>query len=284
MDFLNKLSLISILTGFVLTAGYLNAEEKVITEKYPDGKLKSEITYKGEVLHGPLKTYFKNGKLKEEGSYSDGRKNGTWKTYYPDGKVSREYTYEKGKTLDIKRFSKTGRRIDIKTKFEYYKKQYIELNKKKDKNGIHRILNPDGSVYIEMTYKDNKLNGPFKRYGAENKIIHETVFKDGKDISPLKQISKTEKPVTVSHYRTQIQTLFKNGKKPDGPVKIYFEDGTVMKDMHFKDGKLHGKVKTYYSNGAVKLVQTYNNGIETNVRQYSKDGKLISTKTSSGGK
>lgn len=89
---LKKLSLISILTGFVLTAGLLNAEEKVISEKYPDGKLKSEITYKENVLHGPSKVYSASGELKEEGSYSEGLKNCIWNIYHSNGSIAREYT------------------------------------------------------------------------------------------------------------------------------------------------------------------------------------------------
>ena len=66
-----------------------------------------------------------------------------------------------------------------------------------------------------------------------------------------------------------------SGKIPDGTVKEYFENGAVLADYNYKDGKLEGKSKGYYPNGTLRGEWNYKNGkLEGVIKAYYQSGKL----------
>ena len=140
---------------------------------------------------------------------------------------------------------------------------------------VFEVLYPSGKVFAELTYKNNIPNGPHKRYNEYGKIIYETVYKDGKDINIKKSAIRKEEP--ISYYQKQYNALFKNGKKPEGKIKILYKNGTVMKELNFKNGKLDGIVKTFYDNGKLQFEQVYKEGKEISRKTFSEDGKLKSS-------
>ena len=49
-----------------------------------------------------------------------------------------------------------------------------------EQNGVHRIVNPDGHLLLEMTYVNGVLNGPTRGSYSESGIHWEAWFEDGK--------------------------------------------------------------------------------------------------------
>lgn len=86
-----------ILLSFVLYCAVVNAQEIVNKSFYPNGKLKSEITYSDSLRDGTAKFYYENGNPKEERMYVNGRVEGTVKTYYENGKVKEIFTITDGR-------------------------------------------------------------------------------------------------------------------------------------------------------------------------------------------
>jgi len=65
------------------------------------------------------------------------------------------------------------------------------------------------------------------------------------------------------------------GTIPDGTVKEYFENGALLAEYNYKDGKLEGTSKGYYQNGAFRGEWNYKNGkLEGKIKVFHENGKL----------
>lgn len=69
---------------------------RTVTVYRPDGRVYSEISYKGKKQHGLSKTYHPDGKLYLEVEYQDGVKHGVSKQYYQNGMLYLEAQYVDG--------------------------------------------------------------------------------------------------------------------------------------------------------------------------------------------
>jgi len=49
-----------------------------------------------------------------------------------------------------------------------------------------------------------------------------------------------------------------------------------MAEANFKNGELDGVCKTYYPNGKIRYIDTYQNGKKINRKVYDEEGKLQS--------
>lgn len=57
----------------------------------------------------------------------------------------------------------------------------------------------------------------------------------------------------------------------------YYENGSVMYETPYRNGKIHGVDKWFYKNGNIKLEIPYENGIIHGiVKKYNKNGNVIS--------
>jgi hypothetical protein len=54
---------------------------------FPDGRLKSKITWKNNLKDGPFEVYHEEGYLHSTGEYVKDLKEGLYKIYYPNGKI-----------------------------------------------------------------------------------------------------------------------------------------------------------------------------------------------------
>ncbi len=75
----------------------LFAQSRLIKYYYPNGKLKSEITYSDSIRDGEAKFYYEDGNLKEERNYINGKVDGTVKLYHKNGKIAEIFTITNGK-------------------------------------------------------------------------------------------------------------------------------------------------------------------------------------------
>jgi len=67
--------------------------------KYPNGKLKSEITYSHGDRHGPFTTWFENGKKMAVGTYRNNLPHGEWTFWDQTGKEIKVVTYSEGRAV-----------------------------------------------------------------------------------------------------------------------------------------------------------------------------------------
>lgn len=120
------------------------------------------------------------------------------------------------------------------------------------------------------TFEHGKEVGEFKFYCAECKDKPSVVknFQDKDDIANVKYFSIKGELISEGKMK---------GKDRIGEWVYYHEKSkSVMTREHYKDGKLHGKVTTYYPNGKTTEEADYKNGIKDGEdNYYSPDGVLL---------
>ncbi|MBI1938224.1 MAG: TonB family protein [Ignavibacteriales bacterium] len=74
----------------------VNAQTGISKSYYPDGTLRSEISYVNDILDGPAFWYHQNGNLQTEKNYSYGKLNGYVREYFENGLLKEEYFVKDG--------------------------------------------------------------------------------------------------------------------------------------------------------------------------------------------
>lgn len=75
----------------------VHAQNGISRSYYPDGSIRSEISYVNDILDGAAVEYYPNGNLKSYKEFSNGILHGRVVFYYPDGLVEREFNVKNGK-------------------------------------------------------------------------------------------------------------------------------------------------------------------------------------------
>jgi hypothetical protein len=139
--------------------------ETIITEKgeniyhfegfYDDGKLKSIGNMVGTVANGIVTNYYKNGNVQTMSSYNMGKLNGLMKIYNPDGEINSQEYYLNDDLFYIQSFEKD--KIVEERIFPILKQ-----NKDKDDNYLFEVLVPFSDTlnyfnnFIDFSYKISK--------------------------------------------------------------------------------------------------------------------------------
>lgn len=152
------------------------------------------------------------------------------------------------------------------------------------KNGVETETYDGG--YAEIPYKHGQKNGIAKYYTSDNRLEKEVEYKKGERVFEI-EYDKNGK--------LYMETKYKNDKiehhksyYPNGNIdmefiygdnyskeKYYSEDGVLVKEENYKDGKPHGKRTVYYPNGKTFIELEYNEGkVVWPIKVYDKDGKL----------
>ncbi|QQS35725.1 MAG: TonB family protein [Ignavibacteriales bacterium] len=75
----------------------LSAQDGLIKNYFPDGKVESEINFNKNIREGEAKFYYENGNLKEERFYVNGRVEGLVRVFNENGKIKELINLENGK-------------------------------------------------------------------------------------------------------------------------------------------------------------------------------------------
>ncbi len=189
-----------------------NKEIQIVRKYFKNGKLKSEISVKGNLRHGVTKNYSKNGKLLSEVNYSNNKKHGLTINYYSSGKVHSKLNYVNG--------FKNGE------SFWYYENGQVYrvnpfLNGKL--HGIQKYYYENGQLMAEVPYKIGLPGMGLKEYTKGGKLI------SGYPKIVFKEIDQ----VAISDKFTLIISLSEKASK----VKFYIDDldeGRYLKKYMFE--------------------------------------------------
>lgn len=72
----------------------LQAQEGLVQEHYPNGKLRSTQYSHGDLVR--FITYYESGRVKEMGGFQEGLRDGAWKQFAENGTVLCEALFSKG--------------------------------------------------------------------------------------------------------------------------------------------------------------------------------------------
>jgi len=65
-----------------------------------------------------------------------------------------------------------------------------------------------------------------------------------------------------------LSNIYGQAEYRDGPSREYYDDGQLMIEKTYKDGKLDGPYKTYHDNGQLKEEETYKDGEFIDSKEY----------------
>ena len=81
-------------------------------EYWPDGRLRTEVSYVNGMEDGPSREWYENGNLMSEAAYQKGRAHGVIREWDEAGKLREETRCELGYRLETKKWDARGNLID----------------------------------------------------------------------------------------------------------------------------------------------------------------------------
>lgn len=233
---------------------YLQGElHGTFTNYFVDGTVETVRNYDHGFLNGAYKDFYYGGQLYSEGQYEMEKKAGLWKTYYKNGKIMREEMFIDG-----------------------------------DRNGKSVYYFDNGKIEKEVYYKDGLRNGSNKRYSDDGQLVDIIYFKDDVPVSYTynNKDGQLLAPIPIKGGSASITTYYANGNKSaemvyadgklTGTFKLYFPNGNLYyEEEELINGLTNGKLREFYSNGAVKTTYNYLlDNVDGPYKEYYDNGKL----------
>jgi antitoxin component YwqK of YwqJK toxin-antitoxin module len=228
-------------------------------EFYADGKIRAELNYVDDLLHGYYKEYDEKGNLMltslyDMGAivrsdiddqpeieiinrYDDSGKliySGPFRNDVPVG-IHREYSGE-GKVINAFRYNDTGQKLSEGI-----------IDDAGNMNGRWKDFYQDGSVKAEGQYTDNRRTGAWKFYNPAGKVVQTGTF---------------------------------NAGRPDGIWRWYYDSGALLREEEYFQGEREGDYIEYSEGGTILAKGEYiageKNGPWTyNTGDFTEEGKYI---------
>ena len=179
-----------------------------------------------------IKVYYPNGDLNYEGTLYNGQMNGRWTYYYQSDIINYGQTvsstgdYKNGKKEGSWTYKRRNGSIEIWGNYSNGKKNgkwtYFQSE-------IRHFGTEEHSVpVLEVNYKDDMLNGSFKRYNYfNNTLINDWFYKDHKRHGLFTYYYNNG---NLSHYET-----WKNGVCDK--YEYYYINGNKMRFQYYENGK-----------------------------------------------
>ncbi|MCK5169120.1 MAG: hypothetical protein KAQ75_04500 [Bacteroidales bacterium] len=264
------------------------------------------------------KTDKNKNKILSKDLYVNGQRNDKSYFYYENGKIKKVIPYLNDKKQGVGfEYDKKG---NIVTITRYRNNEIIvqeNINRystKGDKDGVWKEFYINGNIKEEKTYLNGKLNGYFKLYNEEGKLIDAIKYNNGEvdinsndfetEIEIKEKYDETENlnfqgsykksvPIGVHRYFDSKGNVTKcktynitgnivaegivliNGKE-EGEWIYFYENNKKRATGKFNKGKKQGNWTYYYSNGCIQQTGTYTNGKLTGIwKWYYESGELL---------
>ena len=212
--------------------------------------------------------------------------------YLNNKKEGPEYLYKKGKLDKIiyyKNDKRQGRAVQLShdtlivTIYEYrndylvFKEKINRFNKQKQRNGIWKDFYPNNGIKTEKNYFNGKLNGYYKVFDENGKMIKTYLYREDSLITD--NIIEEPKIIVKDDFYASGKPRSSGGYIDTIPVglhKYYNEQGDVATAKFFDEagimvsqgalnekGKKNGKWTFYYKTGEIKAKGNYKNNRKT---------------------
>jgi len=206
---------------------------------FPNGNLKSEITYIDNRPKGYAKMYYENGKLQEEGMWENSRWVGDYKSYYDNGQAFYNFKY-----------TNTGKR-EGKQEYFYENGQIMMTGEMKDgkETGVWEERYENGDLRAKKAFNDGALD-----------VENTEVYAPKQLLPPKKETISKEPPKIADADKEKTNTA----QKPfdgNGYAKLFLSGGRISKDGEFKNYRLiEGKDYIYNTDGILERIAVYKAG------------------------
>ncbi|MEE4115497.1 MAG: hypothetical protein V2I37_04980 [Marinilabiliaceae bacterium] len=262
---MKKLSILLLLTcisgGINILLAQQSLEDGYQVFKYPNGSISSEGTIRDGKPDGYWKSYYVTGVLKSEGARRNFMLDSIWVFYTQTGDTLEKINYLFGKKSGYYYKYKRDNNYGV-----YIYSRELFAGDKREGNAI--IYFPGGNVKQTLPYSNGKKQGLSREYDSEGNII--TLYEYNNDF-------------LVS--RERINRTDNKGLK-QGDWKEFHDNGTLKKEMNYRNDLLHGYYKEYNERGIMVLAMLYDMGqlVEESVEddpdieiknRYDSEGRLI---------
>jgi len=158
---------------------------------YPDGKIKGEMFYHNDALHGPSSFYLPDGTLIARSWFYQGKRVGKSWQYYPSGQIyslqrykegirqgRQHYYYPNGVLKTDLNFQEGLLEGDTWLYFPNGKPKRTQRFVKGKLNGTERLWNEDGQLITQAEYRNNLPYGMTRTWHDNGQLSKEVVFYD----------------------------------------------------------------------------------------------------------
>jgi len=221
-------------------------------EFYPNGAIKSERTFKDDLIHGYYKEYDIRGKL-------------VLTMLYENGAIVKSKVEDEPDIEIVNKHDQDGTLI------------YSGPYRNKIPVGVHREYGKDRKVTNSFIYNDNglllaegivdeggKYNGKWKDLFSNGKVQAEGQYTDSRRSGQWKFYNISGKVEQTGSY---------NNGRPDGLWNWYYENGALLKEEEYFQGQRDGSSTEYSADGVIIAQGQYSDG-EKNGEWKLKSGDL----------
>ena len=227
------------------------------------------------VSNGLTRFYYGNGQVSSEGMMRDGKPDGTWTTYYPNGKIKSVgkrsnfeldsiwlFFNEQGmlrEEISYLRGKKSGYSIKYQSVFtddslvRAVRSKELYLDDQREGQGFY--YSDEGYLDKIIRYKKGKKHGLTRVFN--NDSIIQTLYKYHNDFLIDREF---------------INQLDAQGKK-QGLWKELWDNDNIRTEANYRNGLLHGFVRSYSERGELLSTRYYENG-EVVIRQDTVDIRM----------
>ena len=296
---------------------------------YPNGAIRSEKTFKDDQLNGYYKEYDNRGKLVLTMLYDNGTivKNKVEdepdieivNKHDADGKLIYSGPYRNNIPVGIHRdYGKDGK---VTNAYVYNDNGLLLsegiVDEAGNRNGKWKDLYPDGKIFAEGQFSENRRTGNWKFYNIAGKVeqtgaynsgrpdgiwtwyyeggetLREEEYFQGRRDGAYTEYEITGEIITQGQYtdgEKNGEWKYRNGDNTeegkyilglrDGLWKSYYPGGKLKSKGAYIQGNPDGQHLFYYEDGKIKEEQYYQNGIRVKTwKKYDELGKIILTIT-----
>ena len=232
---------------------------------------------------GEWKEFYLNGGIKSEKTFKDDLMHGYYKEYDNRGKLVLTMLYENGSIVKSRVEDEPD--IEIVNKYDQEGKLiYSGPYRNKVPVGIHREYGKDSKVNNAFIYNDNGLmlsegivdvagnrNGKWKDFFSNGKVQDEGQFSDNRRSGLWKFYNISEKVEQTGYY---------NNGRADGLWKWYYDNGALLREEEYFQNQRDGSCTEYSVTGEIIAQGQYSDGEKNGEWKYAsgdytEEGKYI---------
>ena len=228
-------------------------------EFYPNGNIKSEMSFMDDLMHGYYKEYDNRGRL-------------VLTMLYENGSIVRSNVEDAPDIEIVNRYDPEGKLI------------YSGPYRNKVPVGVHRDYGKDGKITNAYIYNDNGLllsegivdeagnrNGKWKDLYPDGRTRAEGQFADNRRTGAWKFFNAAGRVEQTGSF---------NAGRPDGLWKWYYENGQILREEEYFQGRRDGAYSEYSETGEIISQGQYTDGEKNGEWQYkfgdyNEEGKYI---------
>jgi len=202
---------------------------------------------------GPWKEFYEDRVVHLEGSYKNDLKNGYWKEYSPKGLLLQTLKYDMGELV-----TDALELADLEFETEYHSSGGLSFRgtyRNGQPHGVHTWYDAQGNITGTKVFQDGamiaeglmdadgKRQGPWKEYYITSELKAEGKYKDGYRVEEWKYYFKSGQLEQTGNY---------GGKeRPQGKWVWYYENGQLLREESFRNGREDGWLIEYSDTGKV---------------------------------